>query len=67
MDLAETIARFAIHQHQEDPNKFDFDSFIIKEIYYRNYPDEEREFKKQQARKRKAKGLKSIAEEKNGK
>lgn len=63
MDGAETLARVAVHQEQENP-KFKFDEFIKKDMYFVNYPEEKKLYQEKVIRKRKKMGKeKTIAEE----
>lgn len=63
MGSGEVLARVAVHQEQESTN-FKFDSFIKREMYYENYPEEKKEYQERMSKKRKKQGKDStLAEE----
>lgn len=63
MTSAEVLARVAVHQEQDSTN-FKFESFIKRDMYFANYPEEKKAYQEKMLRKRKREGKEqTLAEE----
>jgi len=63
MSSGEVLARVAVHQEQES-NNFKFESFIKRDMYFANYPEEKKSYQEKMRKKRKKEGKETtLAEE----